>query len=244
MLEARYILSRQEPVLRRLPHLDLLHPNRRLFRGVFDSHRLVRMEVELLGFERDDDCPSAEVPARYFRFQRSGDPTAILPVLRHNAWDVLSLVALSAHLAGVCDGDEQPLQAGRAAEYACDIARARVYYEEALGGRLERTTRLEVLERLARCAAREGDWPAATRWWRELIAEPRSRRVTPYVELAKILEHRDRDPAAALVLVEEACQLLARGVLRPGAASSDVSASALAHRRERLRLKAGTSPSP
>ena len=68
----------------------------RLFRGHFDSHRLVRLEVELLEFERDDDCPSYEVPARYFRFQRSGDPTHILPVLRHNAWDILSLVALAA----------------------------------------------------------------------------------------------------------------------------------------------------
>ena len=72
----------------------------------------------MLEFEREDDRPSAEVPAMYFRFQRTSDPTHIKPVLRHNAWDVLSLVALAAHLAAVCDGHEQPLQAARAAEYA------------------------------------------------------------------------------------------------------------------------------
>jgi uncharacterized protein YprB with RNaseH-like and TPR domain len=238
MLEARYILSRQEPVLRKLPHLDLLHPNRRLFRGAFDSHRLVRMEVELLGFEREDDCPSAEVPQRYFRFQRSGDPTPILPVLRHNAWDVLSLVALSAHLAGVCDGDGQPLQAGRAAEYAGDIAQARHYYAEALDGGLGRGVRTEVLERLARCAAKEGDWAAATTWWRAMLNEPRSRRLTPYVELAKILEHRERDLPAALALMETANDMLERGLLRPGPASSEVGAAAVARRTARLRARA------
>ena len=239
MLESRYILSRQEPVLRKLPHLDLLHPNRRLFRGAFDSHRLVRMEVELLEFEREDDCPSAEVPQRYFRFQRSGDPTPILPVLRHNAWDVLSLVALSAHLAGVCEGEGLPLQAGRAAEYAGDVSRARVYYAEALDGQINRGARIEVLERLARCAARDGDWGAAATWWRALINEPRSRRLTPYVELAKILEHRERDPASAAALMESACEMLERGLLRPGAASSDVGTAAASRRLTRLRRKTG-----
>lgn len=239
MLEARYILSRQEPVLRRLPHLDLLHPNRRLFRGAFESHRLVRMEVELLGFEREDDCPSAEVPQRYFRFQRTGDPTPILPVLRHNAWDVLSLVALAAHLAGVCEGEGLPLQAGRAAEYAGDISQARQYYAEALDGPLGRGTRVEVLERLARCAAKEGDWGAAATWWRALINEPRSRRLTPYVELAKILEHRARDLPAALALMETASEMLERGLLRPGAAGSEVGVAAVSRRTARLRARAG-----
>src|SRR5687768_6579638 len=43
-LEARYILSRQRPALRALPHLDLLHPNRRLFKGLIESHRLPMVE--------------------------------------------------------------------------------------------------------------------------------------------------------------------------------------------------------
>ncbi|MCA9852210.1 MAG: ribonuclease H-like domain-containing protein, partial [Dehalococcoidia bacterium] len=98
VLETRYILSRMKPRWKELPHLDLLHPNRRLFKGMFESHRLARMEQELLKFEREDDAPSHEAPERYFKFQRTGDPTHLLPVLRHNAWDVLSLVALAAHL--------------------------------------------------------------------------------------------------------------------------------------------------
>lgn len=234
LLESRYILSRMAPSFRQLPHLDLLHPNRRLFRGTFDSHRLVRMEIELLGFERDDDCPSAEVPQRYFRFQRTSDPTHILPVLRHNAWDVLSLVALAAHLAAVCDGAEYPFQAGRAAVYRGDAATAIVHFGAALKAGIGRAERMEAFERLARCHARLGNWEEAVGWWQALIDEPRSRRLLPYVELAKIEEHRRRDVAAAFALVDTALALVDRGLLRPGTPNGETGRPALVQRRARL----------
>jgi uncharacterized protein YprB with RNaseH-like and TPR domain len=234
LLESRYILSRMAPSFRQLPHLDLLHPNRRLFRGTFDSHRLVRMELELLGFEREDDCPSAEVPQRYFRFQRTSDPTHILPVLRHNAWDVLSLVALAAHLAAVCDGAEFPFQAGRAAAYCGDMAAAIAHFEAALAAGVGRAERQEAFERLARCHARLGNWDGAAGWWQALIDEPRSRRLLPYVEFAKIEEHRRHDIPAAFSLVDTALALVDRGLLRPGNPSGETGRPALVQRRQRL----------
>lgn len=237
-LEARYILSRQKPGLRALPHLDLLHPNRRLFKGVIESHRLAMVERELLGFEREDDCPSAEVPERYFRFQRSGDPTHIRPVLRHNAWDILSLVALAAHLAAVCDdAGAHPLQAARAAEYAGDFVAAARSYEASLDSEPSRAARLEAMERAARCHARSGDWDAAARHWQALIDEPRSRRVLPYVELAKLAEHRLGDLPRAYALADGAVALAKRGLIRPVPAGGELSLAALEHRRDRLRSK-------
>lgn len=247
-LESRYILSRQKPMLRGLPHLDLLHPNRRLFKGVIDSHKLPMVERELLGFQREDDCPSSEVPERYFRFQRSGDPTHIRPVLRHNAWDILSLVALAAHLASVCDdGANHPLQAARAAEYSGDHAAAARHYESTLGSAPARTERLEALERAARCRGKAGDWQEAAAHWQSLIDEPRARRVLPYVELAKIAEHRLADRARAYVLTDEALDMARKGLLRPGAPGSELSVEALERRLTRLRgrlEKAGTSRKP
>ncbi len=234
MLESRYILARVRPAFRDLPHLDLLHPNRRLFKGAFDSYRLPRMEAELLGFEREDDCPSAEVPERYFRFQRSGDPTGIAPVLRHNAWDILSLVALASHLGTVCDGAEYPFQAGRAAEYAGDLEAAITHSTMALASGLTRSERLEAMERAARSSRKLGRYEEAARWWRELIAEPRSRRLTPYVELAKLSEHQLRDRAGALSLVDEALDLIRRGFIRPSLPPGEMSLDALEHRRARL----------
>jgi len=237
-LEVRYILSRQRPALRALPHLDLLHPHRRLFRGVIASHRLVEVERSLLGFQREDDCPSAEVPERYFRFQRSGDPTHILPVLRHNAWDILSLVALAAQLAGACDGREFPLQSARAAEYAGEHALAAMRYEEAIEDGIGRAGRLEALERAARNHARSANWAAAATCWEALIAEPRSRRLLPYVELAKIAEHRFGDTARALALVERALELGAKGLAPAGPVNSELALPALERRRTRLLKRA------
>ncbi len=238
LLESRYILARMKPKFRELPHLDLLHPNRRLFRGTFDSHKLTRMEVELLGFERDGDCPSHEAPERYFRFQRTSDPTHILPVLRHNAWDVLSLVALAAQLAAVCDeSGSYPLQAARAAEYEGDLAAAARRYEAVLAANPGRAERLEAMERLARCLVRLGDWDAAARAWRALVDDPRSRRLTPYVELAKIEEHRRKDIAAAWVLVSEAVGLVERGLVRPGTSGGETGIEAIRRRRARLEAR-------
>src|SRR6185436_1960857 len=119
------------------------------------SHRLVMVERELLEFERADDCPSAEVPERYFRFQRSGDPNHIAPVLRHNAWDILSLVALAAYLAAACNGEDgQTIAAARAARYTADFGGAAKHYEAALAASLTRPERLEAMEQAARCHAR------------------------------------------------------------------------------------------
>lgn len=234
MLEARYILARQRPAFRHLPHLDLLHPNRRLFRGRFDSHRLAHMEVELLGFEREADCPSHEVPERYFRFARTSDPTHILPVLRHNAWDVLSLVALAAHLAAVCEGAESPFAAARAAEYAGDLALAVTHYEAALEAGLGRAERLEAMAHAARACRRLERLDQAERWWLAMIAEPRSRLLAPYVELAMLAEHQHRDRARALAYVDEALALVRRGLARPGSPNSQTSVAALEKRRQRL----------
>jgi len=237
MLETRYILSRTRPTFRQLPHLDLLHPNRRLFRGQFDSHRLVRLEAELLGFEREADCPSSEVPERYFRFQRTGDPTWILPVLRHNAWDILSLVALAAHLAAVCDGREGDLQASRAAEYAGDFAAALTHSTAALVGNPARADRVEALERTARCATRLERYAEAAEAWRTLLADARNRRVGPYVELARLLERRLGDVPGALEVTVECLALVAGGLLRPGPANAETGLPALQKRHARLTAR-------
>ncbi len=238
MLETRYILSRREPKLRNVPHLDLLHPNRRLFKGTLDSHKLVNIEREMLHFEREDDCPSAEVPARYFHFQRSGDPTHILPVLRHNAWDILSLVALAVHVSGAIDGRSQPLQMARANTYEGDYASAAAAWERTLASPLvTRSERAEGLQQLARCASRLEDWPRAVSCWEEIANDPRLRRVSAFVELAKLLEHKLKDPVRAIAATNDGLELLEKGLVRPGPAGSEFCREALLKRQARLKTR-------
>jgi tetratricopeptide (TPR) repeat protein len=136
----------------------------------------------------------------------------------------------------VCDGLEQPLQAARAAEYTGDLEVAVGHYERALAGELSRVLRLEAMERMARCLRKAERYEESARWWRAIIAEPRQRRLTPYVELAKIAEHKLRDKAEALRAVEQARELVRRGLVMPGLPGSETGVDALERRWARLAL--------
>ena len=94
----------------RLRHLDLLHGARRLFKLRLEDCRLVRLENEILGVERDEDIPGEMIPYCYFEYLRSRRALRLVPVFVHNAIDILSL----ACLAGVIpEAFRDPLNARR-----------------------------------------------------------------------------------------------------------------------------------
>ena len=79
-------------------HCDLYYPLRRAHRGKFENCRLKTLERELTHVQRGDDLPGSFAPAAWFDFLGKR-PHRLEGVFRHNADDVLSLVALAAHLA-------------------------------------------------------------------------------------------------------------------------------------------------
>ena len=99
ILENRLVIQRflaqREARLRLVPHMDLLHIGRSLFRGVVDRFTLSSVESSVLKFDRGPDLPGALVPQMYFQFLSSRDPEFLQPVLRHNFHDVLSLAYLA-----------------------------------------------------------------------------------------------------------------------------------------------------
>jgi hypothetical protein len=100
LLASRYVLARIRPPFGRLPHLDLLHSARRLWKLRFESCRLVELEAQILGHSRQGDVPGSLIPQLYFDFLRTRRPGRIAAVLHHNALDILSLAALTAILPG------------------------------------------------------------------------------------------------------------------------------------------------
>ena len=68
--ETRWSLHRLPSPFDALPHVDLLHPARRLWRA--DQGRLVSLERVILGVRRVADVPGAEIPSRYVGFLREG----------------------------------------------------------------------------------------------------------------------------------------------------------------------------
>ena len=98
ILEGRLLMSRRSPDCLRRPHLDLLHPSRRLFKARLGACNLQNIETMVLGRDRGDDIPGFLIPEMYFSYLRHRDPSVLREVLAHNRQDVVSLSLLLDHL--------------------------------------------------------------------------------------------------------------------------------------------------
>jgi uncharacterized protein YprB with RNaseH-like and TPR domain len=101
LMETRWAFHRSAAPTDDVPHFDMLHPARRLWRGRSaggdpdDSGcRLATLERTLLDLTRVGDVGGFEIPGRFFQFLRSGDPRPLEPVLEHNRLDLVSLAAV------------------------------------------------------------------------------------------------------------------------------------------------------
>jgi len=96
LLETRFRMVRQRPPFSALPHLDLLFGARRLWKLRFESCRLVDLENQILGIERQGDLPGELIPYFYFEYLRTQEIFRLVPIFHHNAIDILTLACLTA----------------------------------------------------------------------------------------------------------------------------------------------------
>ena len=108
-MDTRWAFHRTDTPTEGMAHFDMLPPARKLWGRREQetspevlSCSLSALERAVLGVHRLRDVPGLEIPSRYFRFLRSGNPSVIDGVIEHNRHDLLSLAALTAHalLAG------------------------------------------------------------------------------------------------------------------------------------------------
>jgi hypothetical protein len=208
LLESRYRLNRERFPLAEAPHLDLLHPARRLWKARLESCRLQALERQLLGVARRGDVAGEEIPRLYFDFVRSRDARAMARVFEHNRVDIVSLAALAVHACRWVEeaSAEDPrdiVSLARVFERAELDERSELEYERALGSGAP-GVRVPALVALAARAKRTGDHERALRLW-EQAAEQGDRLALR--ELAMHHEHRRRDYAAALAVVERSLGL-------------------------------------
>ncbi len=207
LLRSRFVMARvkspREPV-----HLDLLHASRRIYGERLAQCRLTNLERDVLGFVREDDVPSSEIPARYTSFLRTGDASGLFAVIEHNLWDVIAMAALVGELgARVSGGDAS----GRfEPSDMTGLARTAVRAGA-------RTLAMTLAEDAAVLGRKKGDHQVAAR--ANMLAAKLHRRrgdhhgthrrlldaltSTPddtglHLALAKLYEHGLRDPARAL----------------------------------------------
>ncbi|MCZ2152826.1 MAG: ribonuclease H-like domain-containing protein [Bryobacterales bacterium] len=101
LLETRYRLVRSTVPLDNVPHLDLLHACRRLWKLRYESCKLTHLEERVLGYERVGDVPGFLIPSLYTDYLRFGEAQGLAPVFVHNALDILSLACLTQIVARV-----------------------------------------------------------------------------------------------------------------------------------------------
>jgi uncharacterized protein YprB with RNaseH-like and TPR domain len=193
-IRTRMMLTRIPHRHEELPHFDLLHAVRRLYRHRLDGCRLADAERLLLRIRRSDDVPGALIPGLYFDYVRAGRAAPLRSVFRHNAEDVLSLVGVLAACARLLSTDDldpdDAIAAARWWERVGAAARAGALYRDALPW-LDGGDDWEwVAGRYARLCKRARRYAEAVPLWAKLWdAGDRS----AGLELAKYHEHRRRD---------------------------------------------------
>ncbi len=221
LIETRFMFHRVPCPLDGVPHLDMLHAARRLWRqrplttGTPDpddsSCSLSVLEKHIAGLHRVGDVPGYEIPSRFFRFVRDGDARPLEAVLEHNRLDLISLAAVLARAITLITrgpGEARTAQEayGLARVYeragADDNAEASllrtVDFARSVGAEPE--VHAEALRRLAWIRRRARRVHEAADAWRELASLPRcaaSLRREAKEALAIHYEHRSKNLQAA-----------------------------------------------
>jgi len=236
ILSARFILNRFADPLISLPHLDLLHPSRRIFRHRLESCRLSSLEAAILRFHREGDVPGWEIPQRYFDWLRRRDGRLVADIFEHNRLDILSMAALTIHFSRLL-GEEAPggehhpgdcLAAARLFQDRRRVPEAQAVLEGIVAGNGDAAG--EAKRRLSLLHKRNARWDEAVRLWQEMVDENPGD-LFAAEELAKCFEHRLKDFGQARNLVERAL-----------AGASREARPALHRRLERLARKEGQKP--
>jgi uncharacterized protein len=238
LLAARFILNRLRDPLSTMPHLDLLHPSRRLLGHRLENTRLVTLEEAVLGVQREGDIPGQEIPQRYFDWLKRRDGRALGDVFKHNRFDIVSMASLTKHLTDLLEDRHDSSHA----HHADLLSAARLLHERGHTGlakpMFERLVNfsgpdieLSAKRLLSLILKKSGQWSRAVALWEEMIfCDPYD--VFAVEELAKWYEHHVHEFGRAAEMVS--------GILERTEALTEMERQAFAYRLERLLHKAST----
>jgi uncharacterized protein YprB with RNaseH-like and TPR domain len=108
-------------------HLDLLHPARRLWKGILPNCSQATVETEILSLSREGDLSGAFAPEAWFDFLNAGKAGGLLRICDHNSRDILGLASIFGCLCRIA-GD--PL--GQGARYSANAEQLALSWQRAL----------------------------------------------------------------------------------------------------------------
>ena len=213
LLKTRYLMNRMEEPFSELPHLDLLHPARRVWRKRLGSVALSALEDAMLGVKRTgQDIPGALIPMLYHDYIRTGDATQMLRVFYHNKLDVVSMATLTTQLIRTItepDLCKHALDVYSLARWqiTLEMPTAEAYLRQAAAMDCDTETWHEILLEIGRILKRQDRRTEAIPLWLQ-IAHTTTHNVAAHVELAKFYEWHEPDLSKALHWTEDALSMI------------------------------------
>ena len=240
LIESRCIMNGLRVSFTDCPQLDLLHICRRVFKLRLGKCNLARLENAVLGSEREDDLPGAQVPQRFFDYLRTGEFNLLRDVLRHNYDDVRSMPKLLTRVAEAFRAPEalsypeDIYGVGRTLMRGGHVKSARECYRILGHTKMSGHARLRLVESYKK----DRDWGQIIPVCEQMIAEGENG-IRPYIELAKYYEHIEKDyPRAEQMSLRALSTLLNRiSLLKDESKEEQAEMNALYRRIERIRRK-------
>jgi hypothetical protein len=216
LLSARLTLNGLFGELASLPpsHDDLLPVARRLFRRPLGGARLADVEAGVLGVRRTSDCPSSEVPARYFGYLRGGTPDLLAEVLDHNLQDIASLALLEALVMRLLEGGWREADVLDRHGMAVELLRhgapeeALELVEGAPSLALDPTEAMALRRLATRLLLASGEVDRAEALWTAGTQRATADAAAAWIEVARIRERHRGDLSGALEAVSAASRVL------------------------------------
>ncbi len=243
LLRTRFILNRREFNSDSLLHLDLLHAARRLWKKKLTSFNLRDLEAGVLGFRREGDIPSSQIPSIFFQCIQSKDLRGLKPILQHNVMDILSMLALMIKASRTFDPPKVPnaidydvLAVVKTLEQLGLDEQAGEVYDSHLPF-VEGEEAGQLMLRNALRLKRLGRYQEAETVWQVLIERGHFFSPDAYLELAKCYEHRFDEIEKALLVVDRLRKRLDISIALKEDASLNGLAADLELRRTRLLRK-------
>ncbi len=219
MVETRWTLNQNIiPKLREQKQIDLLHSAKRLWKNDLEKMKLVQVEEEKLGFKRNGDIPGYLAPIIYFDAVKSGNAEALMKVLLHNEWDLLSLITLYIH--------QTKLLFSNNAESAVTYTNIGKWYGDLKQPMISEHVLTNVTENYCEqetCLAhfylafqqkRNGDFNAArTSFEKALQGISAKQKLQAYEQLAMLYEHQFRHYERALYYTEKGIENVRKSTL-------------------------------
>lgn len=212
LLTTRYAMHRRSDPFSGLPHFDLLHICRRLWKeSRLPDCRLETLEHRVLGAPRVDDVPGWMIPEVFFSYLRDRNPRPLQGVLEHNRRDIVAMAGLCGTLSRLLSANclesapaDPHLRLGLARLWSAlgQTEISDLFFRSALShGELSEQARETAMTRWARCLKKRDQQEQAALLWRRVLAHSPGH-LEATVELAKWFEHHRKDYRTALLLVE------------------------------------------